>query len=155
MRKAALILLFLASSAAIAGQPCATPVVQTYAAPIVYQPTYVLPAVFVPVPSYTVGLSFSDSRLDEILQRLESIESARPAAIAEAPSVAAVLTSTCMRCHAVGTPPEKSGGYTFDPAGLSLGDRRRILDQVLAGTMPKGQPLTEAQRTAVRDGLVH
>jgi mono/diheme cytochrome c family protein len=158
----AIVSLIVGSCAAIlAGQPCVatTHAPQVYAAPLVYATAVqVLPAVFVPAPSYTVGLSHSGDgtgALDKILERLERMEAARPSAIADAgESAEVVLRTSCMRCHAIGASADRSGGYTFDPEKLTPGDRRQILDQVLRGAMPKGGPLTESRRTAVLHGLV-
>lgn len=150
-----LALLGLCCTVAVAGQPCATPVVYqpAYVAPVYATP--ILPAVFVPVPSYTVGLSFPDTRLDEILQRLDSIEATRPAALQQSETAEAVLTSACLRCHAPGSAEAKGGGIVFEPSSLSLEQRRKVLDVVLSGTMPKGgPPLSGAKRAAVLSGLV-
>ena len=151
MRRVLMCTLFLAlASVATASPPCGVPVVQpVYAAPVVYQTYAVVPAVFVAYPSYTVGLSYPDPRLDEILQRLDSLDAARPAAVQQE-TAATVLTAACSRCHAAGVAEARGAGITLDPAALSVEQRRQVLETVLSGTMPKGgPPLTGSRRAAV------
>lgn len=149
-------LLILIATAGIvhAGEPCRTVAhPTTYAAPIAYAvPTLVLPAVFVPTPSYTVGLSApaDDGRLDEILRRLDSMDAARP--LASRADGATVLATSCSKCHSVDA---AKGGFTLgDVAMLDAAAKRKILDQILSGKMPPGQPLDSARRAAVLDAIV-
>lgn len=144
MRRVLMCVTFLALAAsATAGPPCSP----TYAAPVVYQTYAVLPAIYVPYPSYTVGLAYPDSRLDEILQRLDSLEVRQPV---REETAATVLTAACARCHAADVAASRGAGIAFDPERLTVEQRRAVLDAVLGGTMPKGgPPLTGTRRAAV------
>ena len=152
-------LLLLAAVDSTKADSCAP--VRTYAAPTYQAPAYYQPAatyypqtlvlgIFVPTPSYTVGVSAGDpaakESFDAIMRRLDAIEQRQAA-----PQMlqASRLTS-CAKCH---TGESAKGGFVFSDQ-MSAKDKARATQQILSGAMPPKAPLAADQRLAAVEELL-
>jgi hypothetical protein len=161
MRTAALAVLFALSAPTLAGvcHPYYPPAY--YQKPVVYQQAVVyqalLPVVFVPAASYSVGIPSAAEEVERLRaevararQDLDAARAAPPAVAAPPDALPAVVKSDCLRCHAG---KEPKGGVSLEgdwPPDLS----RRVLRQVMSGTMPPGRPLSDQRRAVFADKLL-
>lgn len=128
-----------------------------------YYPQQAALAVFVPLGSYTVGLTAVaapgvlaeallapkpapgvEAKLDAILKRLEALEANREPGLRLQAGLPAAVERNCAGCH-VG---EKLKGG-FDLANLSAGSRHEAIYQIADGAMPQGRKMSAKERSEV------
>lgn len=148
-------LLLLALVPSTRADNCA-PAVRHYAAPVYHYPAATaypqvqVLGIFIPAPSYTVGLTVSDpasaERFEKLLQRLDALESRLTAPQALRSSH---LTS-CAKCH---TGADAKGGFVWSDK-LSARDKARAAAQIMAGAMPPKAPIPAGERVAAVEELL-
>ena len=148
---AVLLLILLAAVPATNAGDCRQAVVvqhqQAYYAPATYYPQPFALGIFVPAPTYTVGLSFTDpasaERLEKILNRLDMIEQRLTAP--QALPLKQTSAVSCAKCH----DGSKADIPKIDFGNLTADQKALASERVLDGSMPPKNQLTKAQRRVV------
>lgn len=148
---AVLLLILLVSVPSTRAGDCRQAVIvqrqQTYYAPATYYPQQLALGIFVPAPSYTVGLSFSDptanERLELLLKRFEALEQrlAAPPAL----PLKHAAGAQCASCH----DGSKADVPSLNFGHLSADQKALVAEKILDGSMPPKGGVPKDKRRAL------
>lgn len=148
---AVLLLILLAAVPATNAGDCRQAVVvqhQQYYAPATYYPQPLALGIFIPAPSYTVGLSFSDpaanDKLEMLMKRFEALEH-RLTAPPALPLKHATAAAQCASCHD-GT---RADVPKLDFGNLTASEKALVAEKILDGSMPPKGGLPKDKRRAL------
>lgn len=124
---------------------------QAYYAPSTYYPQQLALGIFVPAPSYTVGLSLYDpataDKFDALIKRLEALEQ-RLTAPPILPQKAAA--TQCAACHN----GSKADAPRLDFGNLSADQKALVAEKILDGSMPPKGGIEKSKRRVVVAELI-